>query len=292
MAAPLTSALYVTQSDQRITTGPLIVGNVSSTSNNNRAFVKFDLSGINTTAIESATLRIYESNAPTSSSGDVTLRQVTSAWTPENVTYNQPVDTATQISGFYDPANLDLYTDIDLTSLVRGWLSNPSTNFGFSLAGMEGSTGTAKFLDGFYGVTAPQLVITLTTAGDYNQDHAADAADYVTWRKLSGVAGSSLPNDSDLQTPPLGSPVGPGHYDLWRKHFGEQQTGGGNSLAAQAAVPEPDTLALALLALAPIGMGRRAGPGMRQQPIKSLLHDMARRCWLPRLRTCLSSARR
>lgn len=291
VAAPLSAALYVTQSGQRITTGPLTVGNVSSTSNNNRAFVKFDLSGI-ATAIESATLRIYEGNTPTSSSGDVTLGRVSSAWTSENVTFNQAVDAATQISGFYDPANLDFYTNIDVTSMVRGWLSNPSTNFGFSLSGMEGSTGTAKFFDGFYGVTAPQLVITLATAGDYNQDHVVDAADYVLWRKLNGVAGSSLPNDSDLQTPPLGSPVGPGHFDLWRKHFGEQQSGVGYSPAAQFAIPEPNTLALAMLAMASISMSRRAVPRLWRQPIKALLHDTMRQCRLPRLRTCSSSGRR
>jgi hypothetical protein len=36
-----------------------------------------------------------------------------------------------------------------------------SVNNGLRLSGTEGVAGTAKYLDGFYGVTAPQLLITL-----------------------------------------------------------------------------------------------------------------------------------
>jgi len=100
-------------------------------------------------------LRIYEVAAPTSAAGSVTLYRVASTWTNSNLSYNQSVDTINAISGFYDPTNLDLYTDIDVTSLVQGWLNNPSTDFGISLRGTETSTGTSKYFDGFYGVTAP-----------------------------------------------------------------------------------------------------------------------------------------
>ena len=70
------------------------------------------------------------------------------------MSYNQSVDTASPITGFYDPGNLDLYTDINITSWVQGWLSNSSTNYGLRLCGTEDVTGTAKYFDGFYGVTA------------------------------------------------------------------------------------------------------------------------------------------
>ena len=89
------------------------------------------------------------------------MNRVTSAWTNANVSYNQSVDTASAITGFYDPSNLDLYTDINITSWVQGWLSNPSTNYGLCLSGTEDVAGTAKYFDGFYGVTAPQLVVTM-----------------------------------------------------------------------------------------------------------------------------------
>ena len=176
-AAPLAAALYVTQSGTRVTTGSLMVGNTSSTSANSRSFLNFDLSGIVSTTIYSAVLRIYENTLPTSAAGSVTLNRVTSAWTNSNVSYGQSVDTVTPITGFYDPSNLDLYTDINITSWVQGWLSNSSTNYGLRLCGSEDVTGTAKYFDGFYGVTAPQLVITMPEPGDANLDGKVDVSD-------------------------------------------------------------------------------------------------------------------
>ena len=176
-AAPLAAALYVTQSGTRVTTGSLMVGNTSSTSANSRSFLQFDLSGIVSTTIQSAVLRIYENTVPASAAGSVTLNRVTSAWTNANVSYNQSVDTASPITGFYDPSNLDLYTDINITSWVQGWLSNSSTNYGLRLCGTEDVTGTAKYFDGFYGVTAPELVITMPEPGDANLDGRVDVLD-------------------------------------------------------------------------------------------------------------------
>ena len=176
-SAPLDAALYVTQSGTRVTTGSLMVGNTTSTSANSRSFLNFDLSGIVSTTIQSAVLRIYENTLPTSATGSVTLNRVTSAWTNANVSYNQSVDTASPITGLYDPSNLDLYTDINITSWVQGWLSNSSSNYGLRLCGTEDVTGTAKYLDGFYGVTAPQLVVTMPEPGDANLDGKVDVSD-------------------------------------------------------------------------------------------------------------------
>ena len=154
-----------------------MVGNTTSTSANSRSFLQFDLSGIISTTIQSAVLRIYENTLPASAAGSVTLNRVTSAWTNANVSYNQSVDTASPVTGFYDPGNLDLYTDINITSWVQGWLSNPSTNYGLCLSGTENVAGTAKYFDGFYGVTAPQLVLTMPIPGDANLDGKVDVSD-------------------------------------------------------------------------------------------------------------------
>jgi hypothetical protein len=159
VATPLTTAMYVTQGNTQVTTGSLMVGNVSSTGNNSRTFLKFDLSGL-TQAVGSAVLQIYENATLTSSNGDIMVRRVTSAWTPANVTFNQSLTDDGAQSGFYDSANLDLYTDVDVTSIVRYWLDHPTENFGLCLTGTESQVGTAKYLEGFYGVSTPQLVIT------------------------------------------------------------------------------------------------------------------------------------
>ena len=56
-------------------------------------------------------------------------------------------------------------------------MSNSSTNYGLRLCGSEDVTGTAKYFDGFYGVTAPQLVITMPEPGDANLDGRVDVSD-------------------------------------------------------------------------------------------------------------------
>ena len=72
--------------------------------------------------------------------------------------------------------------------------------------------------------------------GDYNNDNAVDAGDYVVWRK-SGING----------------PTG---YDTWRTNFGEPG-GSGSGASANATVPEPVTLVLLMLAAAGWCLRRR-----------------------------------
>ena len=64
--------------------------------------------------------------------------------------------------------------------------------------------------------------------GDYNEDGAFDAADYVVWRKNPG-----------------GFPVNA--YDTWRANFG-QTTGSGARVGRNVAVPEPATVVMLMFA--------------------------------------------
>jgi probable HAF family extracellular repeat protein len=66
-----------------------------------------------------------------------------------------------------------------------------------------------------------------TLLGDFNNDGAIDAADYVVWRKTDGT---------------------PASYDAWRAHFG-QTAGSGASAGANAAVPEPTALRMLVVAM-------------------------------------------
>jgi hypothetical protein len=157
---PISSAFYVAQNapTTTVTSGTLTVGNTSSTVNrDNRAFLKFDLSSLSGKTITSAVFRLYENNTPSDGTKGVSLYKVTSNWVDWSST---TVDPASKLS-FYDPANLDLYTDVDITSIVQGWLSDPASNFGLSLrSDYEGSTQTAKYFEGLYGVTIPELLVT------------------------------------------------------------------------------------------------------------------------------------
>jgi CSLREA domain-containing protein len=65
--------------------------------------------------------------------------------------------------------------------------------------------------------------------GDFNDDNAMDAADYVMWRKLVGMAGvppySGADGDGDGM-------VDPGDYGVWRTNFGETLAGSGGEQTA------------------------------------------------------------
>jgi poly(3-hydroxybutyrate) depolymerase len=72
------------------------------------------------------------------------------------------------------------------------------------------------------------LAVPEPTPGDFNNNGAVDAADYVVWRKNLGTQSS---------------------YDTWRAHFG-QPAGSGSGIIANAVVPEPATLMLLMFAAA------------------------------------------
>jgi hypothetical protein len=104
------------------------------------------------------------------------------------------------------------------------------------------------------------------STGDYNNNGVVDAADYTVWRHSLGqtwqVAGGVkdawfLAANQSGPTP--GVPdfvVDQLDYQFWRAHFG-QTAGAGSGTSANAAVPEPTTLVLLIVAAAGVCMRRR-----------------------------------
>jgi MYXO-CTERM domain-containing protein len=88
-------------------------------------------------------------------------------------------------------------------------------------------------------------------AGDYNNDHRVDSADYTVWRDQLG-ANVALPNEDD--TPGV---VTSEDYDVWLAHFGESMPPPIGVGAGSTAVPEPASWLLAAIALAAIAARRR-----------------------------------
>jgi len=94
--------------------------------------------------------------------------------------------------------------------------------------------------------------------GDYNANGKVDAADYVTWRDMSGQAGAGLAADGNAD-----GFVNQDDYLFWRTHFGNT-AGSGSGASASAAVPEPTTFLLLLFAATGWGLRRgRAAPNRR-----------------------------
>ncbi|TWT75594.1 Autotransporter-associated beta strand repeat protein [Posidoniimonas polymericola] len=95
--------------------------------------------------------------------------------------------------------------------------------------------------------TPNALVLTAVSnlAGDYNNDGAVDAADYVVWRDNVGQPAGTLFND------PSAAAVGSAQYAAWQGNYGATMT-----VVGAAAVPEPAAFALLASVLATLGRVR------------------------------------
>jgi hypothetical protein len=81
--------------------------------------------------------------------------------------------------------------------------------------GTVGTSGTSR-VDNF---SIYYYAILDDLPGDFNDDGAVDAADYVVWRKL---------NSGDMVA-----------YNEWRTNFGRTSAGAGGEASGSGAVPEP-----------------------------------------------------
>jgi hypothetical protein len=102
--------------------------------NGNTALLQFDLStlpsGLTAGQVSRATLTIFVNRV--NAGGSVSLSPVTSAWSEAAVTY-ATIPAIGPSAGSFTAALAGQYVTLDVTSLVQGWVTAPSTNFGFAL---------------------------------------------------------------------------------------------------------------------------------------------------------------
>jgi hypothetical protein len=147
------------------------------------------------------------------------------------------------------------FTITDRNVTLSGILANGSP-FSFDLS-------TTLSFDRDFVTADTLLTVTLVDSfalpGDYNRNGTVDAADYAVWRNTVGQTGNGLAADGNGN-----DTVDAGDYDLWRANFGRTSgVGAIGSASTFEAIPEPATLALALLAFARIILTTRVRPSVR-----------------------------
>ena len=108
------------------------------------SYLQFNLAPIPTgTTVAKATLRLFVSSESTDGSFDV--YPVNAAW-PESLTYSSAPALGASAAGpvSITSSSLNHFVVIDVTSLVQGWLTTPSTNYGVALQ-LVGPTGLFAF---------------------------------------------------------------------------------------------------------------------------------------------------
>jgi hypothetical protein len=87
------------------------------------------------------------------------------------------------------------------------------------------------------------LQLAVTPPGDYNHNGVVDAADYTIWRDTLGSTTDLRANGDNSGA--SANKIDQADYAFWRSHYGNHS---GNGTGAAAAVPEPSTIALAMVA--------------------------------------------
>ena len=104
------------------------------------ALIVFDLSSVpSATAssqISKATLWLYVNRI--NSSGAFSLKPVTSTWSELAVTYNTIPALGSAMTTF-TPTVAQQFVAVDVTTLVQGWVTTPSSNYGIALSTASGS---------------------------------------------------------------------------------------------------------------------------------------------------------
>jgi hypothetical protein len=127
------------------------------------SYLQFNLSPVPTgTTVTKATLRLYVSAF--TDAGSFNVYPVTSAWTESGLTFNTPPTLGALAAGpvSISTSSLNQFILIDVTSVVQGWLTTPSTNNGLALQ-LVGTTGSFSFdsKESFDASHEPELEVAL-----------------------------------------------------------------------------------------------------------------------------------
>jgi hypothetical protein len=138
--------------------------------------------------------------------------------------------------GIFAPRVNDVFPILSAAGGITGWFDS------LDLPALPSGLSWELDTDGF----TLTLTVVKQLPGDYNDDGAVDAADYVVWRQTVGRTGPKLAADG---TGPRGTPDGVVNfldYQYWRKNFAAAQSAGTGALVVRG----PRSIRLVLIAAA------------------------------------------
>ncbi len=143
--APAVGDAYSLSSSPTLNFGALANLNVG---NGATAHVQFSMAGLpagmTSTNVDKAVLTVYVNKVNTA--GSVDVRQVTSAWAENTLTFNNtPLLGAIVASAV--PVGSTGFVQVDVTSLVRIWVDNPLSNLGIAIQPSASASSTSVILD-------------------------------------------------------------------------------------------------------------------------------------------------
>jgi len=104
--------------------------------------VQFDLSslpaGVTAAQIQKATLTLFLDHV--GSAGTVNIDAAASAWTEAGVTGYAPPSVGPTIASAVPVSTANTFITVDVTSAVQGWISMPSSNYGFMIVPTSGTS--------------------------------------------------------------------------------------------------------------------------------------------------------
>lgn len=129
-----------------------------------RAYLRFDLSGVDPASVGKATLRLYHYHTGGSDALALGVHRVTSSWTEGEGTYkpttvaqpgeiawvHQPSFDANPVAQFHPGSEIGQWVEVDVTGLVAAWLSG-TPNYGLMIGAVGELTGAVPHSEyGFY----------------------------------------------------------------------------------------------------------------------------------------------
>ncbi|RZL36146.1 MAG: DNRLRE domain-containing protein, partial [Rubrivivax sp.] len=114
------------------------------------SLLRFDLgtlpAGMTAARLVKANLVFYVNRV--GAPGALELQTVNGGWSESGVTLNTAPPTSGAGSGITVPVGgAGQFIAVDVTSAVKGWITNPATNYGFALSAALSAPGTVLFLD-------------------------------------------------------------------------------------------------------------------------------------------------